>query len=340
MRKGLRQQLFVPDSFSPLVISKRLSALLCPALALALALAGCSYPDIGTIYVDGLFTGVSDGRKATPFRTISEAIFYAEHVVAVGPRRVEVVSGYYPESVVVGPNINLVSPKVGGAIINGGGSRTTGDAAVTLWHDSSVTGFVITGGHPAGVLLLNGPQYVSRNIIRGNYGSGITCPAGCSALIQNNTVIGQIRNETQVGTGISVSSGATPVLRNNLVYRQDVGISRPSGAGSEAYNLAFDNDTNFSGAAPGVGSLGVDPGFVHLQTDDFRLSATSLARQAGDPSTFNSDGTRADMGAFDGNGGYENQLGGAGMGAGVDLRRGLDRGRHPAVERVAYAKGR
>src|SRR5262249_24578891 len=99
-------------------------------------------------------------------------------------------------------------------------------------------------------------------------------------------------------------SGAAPILRNNIVYRQDVGISRPSGAGSEAYNLAFDNDTNFSGAAPGVGSLSVDPGFVHLQTDDFRLSATSPARQAGDPVTLNSDGTRADMGAFDGSGGY------------------------------------
>jgi hypothetical protein len=199
--------------------------------------------------------------------------------------------------------VDLVSPRVGGAIINGGGSRTAGLPTVIGSNDSSVTGFVITGGHPAGISLSGASTHVSRNIIRGNYGSGIACTAGCTAKIENNTVIGQIRNGSQLSTGISASDAA-PMLRNNLVYRQDVGILRPSGAGSEAYNLAFDNDTNFSGAAPGVGSLSVDPGFVHLETDDFRLSAASPARQTGDPTTFNSDGTRADMGAFDGNGGH------------------------------------
>jgi hypothetical protein len=258
-----------------------------------------------TIYVDGGVAVSGDGTQAKPFRTINEAISYAESSYTVYPRkRVEVASGYYPESVTLVPRVDLVSPRVGAAIINGGGSRSAGLPTVTGSNDSSVTGFVITGGHPAGVLLSGVSTHLRRNIIRGNYGSGIACNTGCTAIIENNTVIGQIRNDTQVSTGISVSSGATPVLRNNIVYRQDVGISRPSGAGSEAYNLAFDNDTNFSDAAPGVGSLTVDPGFVHLETDDFRLSATSPARQAGDPSTFNSDGTRADMGAFDRSGGY------------------------------------
>jgi hypothetical protein len=255
-----------------------------------------------TVYVDGRAAVAGNGTSDAPFRKISDAINDVKGYVG-GPKRVEVRSGYYPETLVLPPGVDLVSPKVGAAIIIAEGSRTTGSPAISGSNDSSITGFVITGGHPAGISLNGTSTHVSRNIIRGNYGTGISCVSGCNALIENNTVIGQIRNETGVSTGISITN-ASPTVRNNLVYRQDVGIERSGGGGSESYDLAFDNGVNFDGAPAGIGSLTVDPGFVHLETDDFRLSAASPARHAGDPATFNADNSRADLGAFDGNGGH------------------------------------
>jgi hypothetical protein len=258
-----------------------------------------------TLYVDSTVNASGDGTSAHPFQTIGQGINAAVAYTG-GRKRVQVATGYYVETVYLSPGVDLVSPRTGAAIINGNNSRATGAPTVFGVHDSSLSGFVITGGYGAGVSMSGSASgtHVFRNIIRGNYGAGIVCTYGCNALIENNTVIGNLRPASgSSSAGILVIS-ASPTVRNNLVFRQDLGISSTGSTGSESYDLSYDNNTNFYNTAAGTGSVSVNPGFVDLYADDFRLAATSAARHAGNPTTFNGDGTRADLGAFDGNGGY------------------------------------
>ncbi len=54
------------------------------------------------------------------------------------------------------------------------------------------------------------------------------------------------------------------------------------------------------GGYPGTGNLTSDPLFVNAAAGNFQLQANSPAKNSGDPTTFNADGSRADMGAYGG----------------------------------------
>jgi hypothetical protein len=56
------------------------------------------------------------------------------------------------------------------------------------------------------------------------------------------------------------------------------------------------------GGNAGTGNLSSDPLFVDASAGDFQLQTNSPAKNSGDPTTFNLDGSRADMGAYGGGG--------------------------------------
>lgn len=260
---------------------------------------GCTH----TYFVDGSYTGPETGTQAQPFRTVARALS-----TAVSRDIVIVVPGLYRENVTIPDGVVLRSPKVGAAILHGGAGRSGGNPTVTTGNGSELSGFTITGGYD-GVMCRGSSPTIRRNVIRGNYGDGgVICLDGCRAMIENNTVLGQLGNTTNnLGIGIYVEN-ATPTLRNNIVTGNDIGYAPYLATPVESYNLIGGNRRDFGySAAPGTGTLTpADPGFLAPDLDDYRLAAGSPARDAGDPApAYNdADGSRNDIGAFDGDGGY------------------------------------
>jgi len=272
-----------------------------PAGLLCLALlAGC---EEGQWYVDGRATGLQLGTVDRPLRTIGAAVERAApgDVIHVAP-------GLYRENVKLRRGVSLVSSRTGAAILHGGAQRQGGWPTVVMADGARLSGFTITGGY-VGVLCEEGAPVIERNIVRGNHGgTGLSLLDGCAALVLNNTVLGQLVDPL-VGKsyGIYVER-AQPTLRNNIVTGNDVGLLVYRAGPIETHNLFWNNRQNMGeGLTLGEGSLQADPLFQDISVDDYRLARQSPARDAGDPRwEFNdADGSRSDIGAFDGDGGYQ-----------------------------------
>jgi hypothetical protein len=283
------------------VLPRSLRVALVPAGLLCLALlAGCEDSEW---YVDGRTTGLQLGTVERPFRTIGEAIGRA------GPGDViHVAPGLYRENLRVGPGVALVSSRTGAAILHGRAEPGGGWPTVVVDNGARLSGFTVTGGY-IGVLCEAGAPVIERNIIRGNHGgTGLSLLEGCDAHVLNNTILGQLGDPLRdTSRGIYVER-ARPTLRNNIVTGNDVGLLAYQARPVEIHNLFWNNRQNLGeGLAPGEGTLQVDPMFRDATVDDLRLARRSPARDAGDPRwEFNdADGSRSDIGAFDGDGGYQ-----------------------------------
>ncbi len=271
-----------------------LTGLVCLAL-----LVGCEQDQW---HVDGRASGLLLGTSERPFRTIGAAMARAcaGDVIYVEP-------GLYRENLRLKPGVALVSLRTGAAILHGGAEREGGLPAVTMADGARLSGFTVTGGFN-GVLCEGGAPVIERNIVRGNHGdAGLSLLAGCAAHVLNNTVLGNLGSMPHgVSRGIYVEDSA-PTLRNNIVTGNDVGIQVYRARPVERHNLYWNNRQHLGGGLlMGEGSLVANPVFRDEASDDWRLNANSPARHAGDPRwEFNDrDGSRSDMGAFDGDGGY------------------------------------
>lgn len=268
--------------------------LLCLAL-----LVGC---EEGQWHVDGRGSGPPLGTVEQPFRTIGEAVRRA------GPGDViHVAPGLYRENIRLSPGVALVSSRTGAAILHGGASRDGGQPTVVMADGARLSGFTVTGGY-IGVLCETGAPVIERNVVRGNHGgSGLSLLDGCDAQVLNNTVLGQLGDPVRnTSRGIYVER-ARPTLRNNIVMDNDIGLQAYQARPIEVHNLFWNNRRNLGeGLTPGEGTLQLDPLLRDVTVDDLRLSGRSPARDAGDPRwEFNdADGSRSDIGAFDGDGGY------------------------------------
>jgi MYXO-CTERM domain-containing protein len=113
--------------------------------------------------------------------------------------------------------------------------------------------------------------------------------------------------------GVRVSDGGTLSLVNSIVAYSSEGSGVSAGSGASVTLRYDDFWTNASGPTSGGladptgsnGNIAENPLFVSfaqdgLSTDDLHLSAGSPCIDAGDPSTFDADGSRADMGAYGG----------------------------------------
>ncbi len=270
-------------------------------LAACLALSACEIPEL---YVDSSYLGPETGSQERPFRTIDKAMRWS-----LSGTTIYVAPGRYTENVVMNEGVRLVSRQTGAAIIDGGANNPGLAAAVSMANDATLEGFTVTGGESGVMCKGRMAADIRRNIIRGNQGDGgIVALAGCIARIHNNTILGQLGTAgRQRSQGIYLEQ-SSPDIRNNIVVNNSVGLSSYLSTPTGGYNLFWQNRQDYGYTnAPVPFSLRADPGFVEPGMDDYRLSASSVAKDAGDPSSqfADIDGSRNDIGAFHDDGGYE-----------------------------------
>lgn len=191
---------------------------------------------------------------------------------------------------------------------------TTGSGSVIRNNIIEKNGTTVFGQVGYGILCASSTPLIANNLVVSNSGPGISIQFGASsgAQVINNT----IADNTE--SGIWCYSLVNPVLKNNVVVRNRVGIYASVGAlPLISFNDVFGNtvrnyDSQTSGIAnPGPGDISVDPRFDLLSTPPFHLAVASPCINAGDPNPLMNDvdGSRNDMGCFGGPGGT---LGGVG----------------------------
>jgi parallel beta-helix repeat protein len=251
---------------------------------------------IKTWYVDSSHQGVNQGTKDQPFTSITDAIDAAakNDTILVAP-------GLYKENVVLNDGVILISEALGRAIIDGQADMAGGSPAVTGADMAVIDGFTITGGYN-GVSCKGTSPTIRHCIIRSNYGdAGISCVDGANAIIENNTILGNLGSDyKRRPAGIYVEQ-SNPIIRNNIITGNYFGISLYQSSAVESYNNVWGNRKNYGyDAAPSTGTISVDPGFIDVSYNDYRLSPASPLIDAGTPNpSFNDqDGSRNDMGAY------------------------------------------
>ncbi|NKB67899.1 MAG: hypothetical protein GKR89_12630 [Candidatus Latescibacteria bacterium] len=178
-------------------------------------------------------------------------------------------------------------------------------AAFELRNDlgSVVTNNIIQG-HPAGINTVyfntqtpdTDPALFANNIVANNGGLGITVISS-SPIIRNNTFY------ANANWAIWLQS-TTAEVTANIIANNSSGINNRVGAVPIiAYNLQFDNTTEFGGGlASDVGEVTRDPKFTDARDSDFTLAEDSPAIDAGLPGAqhVDPDGSHNDIGAFGG----------------------------------------
>jgi hypothetical protein len=263
-------------------------------LLLGVALAVWSGSSACIFYVDADASAGGSGAAAAPFATIAAATARARAGDSIVVR-----PGFYRENVTVPRGVHLRSERVGAAIVHGGARRDGGNPTIHVSTDAIVEGFVITGGYN-GIRCDGGAPTLRNNLIRANYGDGgISAVNGCAATIVNNTILGNLGNSSNwLSSGIYVEA-SSPRVRNNIIVGNDFGFAPYGATPDEDYNLLWNNRRATAYArTPGAHTLLVDPSFVDVSLDDYRLAAASPARGAGDPAM--PAGGRADLGCFGG----------------------------------------
>ncbi len=142
---------------------------------------------------------------------------------------------------------------------------------------------------------------VFSNIMYKNGGSGIGFFNSASGTVRNNTLLDNNDH------GITINDSATVNVINNIsVYNESqgiVGVSKELFV-SMRYNLAYANkkgnwNNDFS-EWPLVSNFSLNPLLVNKESDDYHLQSNSPAKNAGDPTILDVDGSVSDIGAYGG----------------------------------------
>ena len=178
------------------------------------------------------------------------------------------------------------------------------NAGVTIVRNlivkNNITGIAVWNTH-------NGNVMLERNLIVENMSNGIDGESSGNSMLtlSNNTIVYNGKD----GYYDNTTSGGLRLFKNNIIVnngRYGIG-SRHIVVKTILYNNTWNNflgnyhewetaSNIFFSPSPGTGELSVDPKFVSLS--DYHLQSGSPMINAGDPSTFDPDGSRADMGAY------------------------------------------
>ncbi|MDH4156031.1 MAG: right-handed parallel beta-helix repeat-containing protein [candidate division Zixibacteria bacterium] len=134
---------------------------------------------------------------------------------------------------------------------------------------------------------------IRNNVFRGNRASSCVFAFGGSPTILNNTF-----DSCPVAVLLGFTSG---LFKNNVVTNcTEYGIVTDGYGGELDYNNVWNNSTDYSGQAPGPHDISKDPLYTGPDIGEYRLGIGSPCIDVGDPdpSFFDPDGTRNDMGAY------------------------------------------
>lgn len=203
--------------------------------------------------------------------------------------------------------------------LDGGQTRSHGFGA--YGGELTMEGFDIVGNsaygdsypYPAkGVIQLGGDAVIRNSLIRDNaatvedgrtlLGTVFTTFGLSTITIENTTITGN----TGPGSWSSLldANGDTVAFRNVIVHdNEGSSLIRNNGTTTMDYSLVNTSGLTNTVVSGGTGNVvDLDPSFVDEAGGDLRLSAASPALDAGDPTWFDPDGSRSDMGAHGGPG--------------------------------------
>ena len=200
-------------------------------------------------------------------------------------------------------------------IVEGGGHQAIGVRGNTLAEHNIVI------GAQTGIAVENGAGAVVRNNIVIDSYRGMELRSGSDISVVNNTIAwiggppdGWYYQGTLIYPAFEYGGGIETYLEtpeitvtNNIIFGAfdwGIGLHQQPGVGSVVdYNLIWGPSAQYVGGgqnAAGASSLGLDPLFADSSATDFTLLDGSPARDAGDPSVFDADGSRSDLGAYGG----------------------------------------
>ncbi len=165
-----------------------------------------------------------------------------------------------------------------------------------------------------GIITLSSTPLIANNVVFKTHGAGMyfAWAGSTGAQAINNTVV---NNDAD---GIWCYNGANVTIKNNILARNNTGITASYGAAplisfNDVWGNTWQNYNAQNGgvAAPGPGDISADPDFNASSNPRFTLSFVSPCLNAGDPNPLYNDidGTRNDQGAY---GGPSGLLGGYG----------------------------
>ena len=186
-----------------------------------------------------------------------------------------VAPGVYFENVTMKPGVHIQGEP--GAILDGSqGAGAVVSAASGIERTAVLSGFVVRRGRQAGIFLNQAAPTLRNNVIIEHAGPGIDC-AQASPYVLNNAIV------ANAGGGIVCQyPGTAPVITYNAFWQ-----NQPA---------------DVLGCTPGIGNRYEDPGFVNASQGDYRLRPNSPLINAGDPdpTLYDSDRSRSDIGAYGG----------------------------------------
>ena len=134
--------------------------------------------------------------------------------------------------------------------------------------------------------------------------------AGSDPIISNTTITNNESSNDNNEKGIELYNTANVTLINSIITGQNNDPIYFNGSNLDypsfitiSYSLIEGGQdsivTNDNGTVTwGDGNVDIDPLFMDVDNDDYHLLASSQCINGGDPATFDSDGSRADMGAY------------------------------------------
>jgi Putative metal-binding motif/Right handed beta helix region len=132
-----------------------------------------------------------------------------------------------------------------------------------------------------------------------------------NTVVAHNVIVYNVLTDTDRGAGLAQWSSTTPTVYHNVIFANDgVGAYAEEGIAAFTYNTIAANSVDFGGLLDdsGTGNLSVECSFTRAtpdgdpENDDWTLSTSSACRNVGNPdSAYNdTDGSRADLGAYGG----------------------------------------
>lgn len=166
---------------------------------------------------------------------------------------------------------------------------------------SLIANNIIENSENYGIYMIYAKSLIENNIIYKNKVKGIFCTYSIPEIV-NNTIVG---NSVGISTEVTSSLVKNNIIMDSKVVGLQIAESLGEQEGGEpymSYNVYWKNGHDLSNVEKGTGDITKDPMFADIVNKNFRLEPNSPAINTGDPDTkYNdSDGSRADIGAFGG----------------------------------------